>query len=129
MTSLSSIVHGTTYEALREVSPMLASRTGLSTAENPMGTVAAKLAELSPSRSTDGVAGLSSCRRSVNSSHKLLSFLTATEESDLGIPWNCTQRGSTKMMFEGKVALVTGSGMGLDAAHAFAAEGAAVALN
>lgn len=40
------IVHGTTYEALREVSPMLASRTGLSTAENPMANVAAKLAEL-----------------------------------------------------------------------------------
>jgi hypothetical protein len=40
------IVHGTTYEALRDVSPMLASRTGLDTAENPMATVAAKLAEL-----------------------------------------------------------------------------------
>lgn len=40
------IVHGTTYEALREVSPMLASRSGLSTAENSMATVAAKLAEL-----------------------------------------------------------------------------------
>jgi hypothetical protein len=40
------IVHGTTYEALRDVSPMLASRTGLSTAENPMADVAAKLAEL-----------------------------------------------------------------------------------
>jgi len=40
------IVHGTTYEALREVSPMLASRTGLSTTENPMADVAAKLAEL-----------------------------------------------------------------------------------
>jgi hypothetical protein len=40
------IVHGTTYEALREVSPMLGSRTGLSTAENPMADVAAKLAEL-----------------------------------------------------------------------------------
>jgi len=40
------IVHNTTYEALRDVSPMLASRTGLSTAENPMTTVAAKLAEL-----------------------------------------------------------------------------------
>lgn len=40
------IVHGTTYEALREVSPMLASRTGLSTAEEPMPDVAAKLAEL-----------------------------------------------------------------------------------
>ena len=40
------IVHNTTYEALREVSPMLASRSGLSTAENPMADVAAKLAEL-----------------------------------------------------------------------------------
>lgn len=40
------IVHGTTYEALREVSPLLGSRTGLSTAEEPMATVAAKLAEL-----------------------------------------------------------------------------------
>ena len=40
------IVHGTTYEALREVSPLLGSRTGLSTAENPMAQVAAKLAEL-----------------------------------------------------------------------------------
>jgi len=40
------IVHDTTYEALREVSPLLASRSGLSTAENPMADVAAKLAEL-----------------------------------------------------------------------------------
>jgi hypothetical protein len=40
------VVHGTTYEALREVSPMLASRTGLDTAENTMANVAAKLAEL-----------------------------------------------------------------------------------
>jgi len=40
------VVHGTTYEALREVSPMLASRSGLSTAENTMADVAAKLAEL-----------------------------------------------------------------------------------
>jgi hypothetical protein len=40
------IVHGTTYEALRDVSPMLASRSGLSTAENPMTVVASKLAEL-----------------------------------------------------------------------------------
>ncbi|MBS1597328.1 MAG: toll/interleukin-1 receptor domain-containing protein [Bacteroidetes bacterium] len=40
------IVHNTTYEALREVSPLLASRTGLSTAEDPMADVAAKLAEL-----------------------------------------------------------------------------------
>jgi TIR domain len=40
------IVHNTTYEALREVSPLLGSRSGLSTAENPMADVAAKLAEL-----------------------------------------------------------------------------------
>lgn len=40
------IVHDTTYEALREVSPLLGSRSGLSTAENPMADVAAKLAEL-----------------------------------------------------------------------------------
>jgi hypothetical protein len=40
------IVHGTTYEALREVSPLLASRSGLSTLENTMADVAAKLAEL-----------------------------------------------------------------------------------
>ena len=40
------IVHDTTYEALRNVSPLLASRTGLSTAEEPMAIVADKLAEL-----------------------------------------------------------------------------------
>jgi len=40
------IVHNTTYEALREVSPLLASRSGLSTAEEPMESVADKLAEL-----------------------------------------------------------------------------------
>jgi hypothetical protein len=40
------IVHETTYEALREVSPLLGSRSGLSTAEDPMANVAAKLAEL-----------------------------------------------------------------------------------
>lgn len=40
------VVHGTTYEALRDVSPLLASRSGLSTAEDSMATVAAKLAEL-----------------------------------------------------------------------------------
>ena len=40
------VIHNTTYEALREVSPLLASRTGLSTAEDPMADVAAKLAEL-----------------------------------------------------------------------------------
>lgn len=40
------IVHNTTYEALREVSPLLGSRSGLSTAEEPMAELAAKLAEL-----------------------------------------------------------------------------------
>jgi hypothetical protein len=39
-------VHGTTYEALREISPLLASRNGLNTLENSMADVAAKLAEL-----------------------------------------------------------------------------------
>lgn len=40
------VVHGTTFEALRDVSPLLASRSGLSTAEETMKEVAAKLAEL-----------------------------------------------------------------------------------
>ncbi|WP_244122730.1 toll/interleukin-1 receptor domain-containing protein [Burkholderia metallica] len=40
------IVHNTTYEALREVSPLLGSRSGLSTAESSMTEVAIKLAEL-----------------------------------------------------------------------------------
>src|SRR5690242_6060368 len=40
------VVHQTTYEALREVSPLLASRAGLSTAEESMAEVAAKIAEL-----------------------------------------------------------------------------------
>ncbi|MAF65298.1 MAG: TIR domain protein [Planctomycetes bacterium] len=40
------IVHDTTYEALRDVSPLLGSRSGLNTAEDTMANVAAKLAEL-----------------------------------------------------------------------------------
>lgn len=40
------IVHQTTYETLRNVSPLLASRSGLSTAEETMAQVAEKLAEL-----------------------------------------------------------------------------------
>lgn len=40
------IVHNTTYEALRNVSPLLASRSGLDTAEDSMSVVAAKIAEL-----------------------------------------------------------------------------------
>jgi len=40
------IVHETTYEALRDVSPLLGSRSGLSTAEETMAEVAAKISEL-----------------------------------------------------------------------------------
>lgn len=40
------VVHGTTYAALREVSPLLASRTGLDTSEDSMPTIAEKIAEL-----------------------------------------------------------------------------------
>ena len=40
------IVHNTTYESLRNVSPLLASRTGLDTAEDSMAVIAAKIAEL-----------------------------------------------------------------------------------
>lgn len=40
------IVHNTTYEALRNVSPLLASRTGLDTEEDSMAIVAKKIAEL-----------------------------------------------------------------------------------
>ena len=40
------IVHDTTYDALREASPLLASRSGLSTTEETMPKVAAKFAEL-----------------------------------------------------------------------------------
>lgn len=40
------IVHNTTYEALRMVSPLLASRNGLSTEEDTLEIVADKLAEL-----------------------------------------------------------------------------------
>lgn len=40
------IVHDTTYEALRNVSPLLASRSGLSTEDDTLTVVADKLAEL-----------------------------------------------------------------------------------
>lgn len=40
------IVHGTTYASLREVSPMLASRSGLDTSEDSMTVIATKIAEL-----------------------------------------------------------------------------------
>lgn len=40
------IVHGTTYDALRDISPMLASRGGLDTSEDSMTVIATKIAEL-----------------------------------------------------------------------------------
>jgi hypothetical protein len=40
------IVHNTTYDNLRDVSPLLGSRSGLSTAEETMMEIASKLAEL-----------------------------------------------------------------------------------
>lgn len=40
------IVHDTNYEVLRDVSPLLASRVGLNTAEETMAAIATKLAEL-----------------------------------------------------------------------------------
>lgn len=40
------IVHDTSYEALREVSPLLGSRSGLNTTEDTMANIAEKLAEL-----------------------------------------------------------------------------------
>lgn len=40
------IVHNTTYVALRNVSPLLASRSGLDTSEDSMAMVVAKIAEL-----------------------------------------------------------------------------------
>jgi len=40
------IVHGTTYAALRDISPMLASRSGLDTSEDSLTAIATKIAEL-----------------------------------------------------------------------------------
>mgnify|MGYP003606242571 CR=1 FL=1 len=40
------IIHNTTFEALLEVSPMLASRSGLSTKEDTLAVIATKIAEL-----------------------------------------------------------------------------------
>lgn len=40
------IVHNTTFEALREISPLLGSRSGLSSAEESMPDIASKIAEL-----------------------------------------------------------------------------------
>jgi hypothetical protein len=40
------VVHETTFQALREVSPLLGSRSGLDTAEDSMENIAVKIAEL-----------------------------------------------------------------------------------
>jgi len=40
------VVHGTTYVELRKVSPLLASRNGLNTADDSMAVIATKIAEL-----------------------------------------------------------------------------------
>lgn len=40
------VVHQTTYESLREVSPLLGSRSGLSTSEDSMVEIAEKVSEL-----------------------------------------------------------------------------------
>lgn len=47
------VVHGTTYEALREVSPLLGSRSGLDTAEDSMADIAVKIAELADVQDLD----------------------------------------------------------------------------
>jgi hypothetical protein len=39
------VAHGTTFEALRDVSPLLAARSGLSTQDSSIGDVAAKVAD------------------------------------------------------------------------------------
>lgn len=41
-----ALVHGTTYEEVRKVSPLVGSRHGLDTAEDSMEVIAAKIAEL-----------------------------------------------------------------------------------
>lgn len=40
------VAHGTTFEALRDVSPLLAARSGLSTAESSLADVATKVADV-----------------------------------------------------------------------------------
>lgn len=49
------VAHGTTFEALREVSPMLASRSGLDTAESSLADVAAKIAAAAAALADAGV--------------------------------------------------------------------------
>jgi len=53
------IVHGTTFEALRDVSPLLGSRSGLDTAEDSMAVIATKIAELVAVDDDEAVPALS----------------------------------------------------------------------
>lgn len=46
------VVHNTTYDDLRKISPLLGSRNGLDTADDSMAVVAAKVAELVAVEST-----------------------------------------------------------------------------
>jgi hypothetical protein len=48
------VAHGTTFEALRDVSPMLASHAGLDTAESSLDDVAAKVAAAAAALAEDG---------------------------------------------------------------------------
>jgi hypothetical protein len=49
------VAHGTTFAALREVSPMLASRSGLDTAESSLADVAAQIAAVAAALAEAGV--------------------------------------------------------------------------
>jgi hypothetical protein len=49
------VAHGTTFEALREISPMLASRSGLDTAESSLAEVAAQIAAAAAALADAGV--------------------------------------------------------------------------
>jgi hypothetical protein len=47
------VAHGTTFDALRDVSPLLASRSGLDTAESSLEDVAGKIAAAAAALSED----------------------------------------------------------------------------
>lgn len=49
------VAHGTTFDALREISPMLASRSGLDTAESSLADVAAKVAAASAALAVEDI--------------------------------------------------------------------------
>ncbi|AXY49218.1 ABC transporter, CydDC cysteine exporter CydDC-E family (plasmid) [Rhodococcus ruber] len=49
------VAHGTTFDSLRDVSPLLASRSGLDTAESSLADVAAKVAAAAAALAEDDV--------------------------------------------------------------------------